>query len=186
MRSYHAARAVFSLFSTLAWIVILAGGALAVISSGLAMERASFGGGNEMVALMAAIPGAILSLLGFVMLVLSQIGRAGVDTAEYSQQMLQASRDHMEVSRQLVRQGEKLEQGYAALAAKLSSPSSVSYEGRIATAEGSSAAASPATPLSATGEGTTQKVGYADRLQIEQGIPMTTFQGADSKSTASS
>lgn len=90
MRSYHAARAVFSLFSTLAWIVILAGGALAIISAGMAAERSSFG--NDMVALMAAIPGAILSLLGFVMLVLSQIGRAGVDTAEYSQQMLKASR----------------------------------------------------------------------------------------------
>lgn len=184
MRSYHAARAVFTLFSTLAWVVILAGGALAVISGGMAAERASFG--NEMVALMAAIPGAILSLLGFVMLVLSQIGRAGVDTAEYSQQMLQASRDHMEVSRQLVRQGEKLEQGYAALAAKLGAPASASYEGRMPTAEASSSASSSATPLPAAGADTTAKVGYSDRLQIEQGIPMTTLNGAEAKSTSSS
>jgi hypothetical protein len=182
MRSYHAARAVFTLFSTLAWIVILAGGALAVISSGLAAERAGFG--NEMVALMAAIPGAILSLLGFVMLVLSQIGRAGVDTAEYSQQILKASRDHMEVSQQLVRQGEKLEQGYAALAAKLSTPSSVSYDGRLTSAEAPVAASASAMTLPASGEAVAAKVGYSDTLQIEQGVPMPTPNGADAKATA--
>ena len=135
---------------------------------------------------MVAIPGVLAVIFGLVMLVMAQMGRAGVDTAEYSQQMLQASRDHMEVSRQLVRQGEKLEQGYAAFAAKLGTPPSVSYEGRISTAETSSSAAPAATPLSAVGEGTTQKVGYSDRLQIEQGIPMTTLQGADAKSSASS
>lgn len=170
MRSYHAARAVFSLFSTLAWIVILAGGALAVISSGLAMERASFGGGNEMVALMAAIPGAILSLLGFVMLVLSQIGRAGVDTAEYSQQMLQVSRDHMEVSRQLVRQGEKLEQGYADLANKIATAASVSYAGKLPNETGTIPV--PTVPVAAPASETAPaKVGYSDLPRIEAAMP---------------
>jgi hypothetical protein len=175
MRSYHAARAVFTLFSTLSWIVILAGGALAAISSGLAMERASFGGGNEMVALMAAIPGAILSLLGFVMLVLSQIGRAGVDTAEYSQQMLQASRDHMEVSRQLVRQGEKLEQGYADLANKIAAAASVSYTGKLTSEAG--AMQVPIVPATAVASETVPtKVGYGDRLHIEETMPGVTLE----------
>jgi hypothetical protein len=173
MRSYHAARAVFTLFSTLSWIVILAGGALAVISSGLAMERASFGGGNEMVALMAAIPGAILSLLGFVMLVLSQIGRAGVDTAEYSQQMLQASRDHMEVSRQLVRQGEKLEQGYAGLASKIAA-ASASYASKLANEAGATAV--PTVPVAAVASETAPtKVGYGDLPRIEAAMPGVAF-----------
>lgn len=168
MRSYHAARTVFSLLSILAWFVILAGGALAVISGGMAAERASFG--NEMVALMAAIPGAFLSLLGFVMLVLSQIGRAGVDTAEYSQQMLQASRDHMEVSRQLVRQGEALEQGYAVLASKIEATSAVSYAGKLSSGEPVSSPAPLAVPLpNGTGDGEATKVGYGDHLRIENG-----------------
>jgi hypothetical protein len=174
MRSYHAARAVFTLFSTLSWIVIIAGGALAVISSGLAMERASFGGGNEMVALMAAIPGAILSLLGFVMLVLSQIGRAGVDTAEYSQQMLQASRDHMEVSRQLVRQGEKLEQGYADLANKIANAASAPYAGKLPSEAGATAV--PTVPVATVASETAPtKVGYGDLPRIEAAMPGVAF-----------
>ncbi|MFM2339731.1 MAG: hypothetical protein RLZZ360_367 [Candidatus Parcubacteria bacterium] len=184
MRSYHAARAVFSLFSGLAWTVILIG--ILAVFLGIARGRSINPYNPDLGAAVVAIPGVLAVVFGLVMLVMAQMGRAGVDTAEYSQQMLQASRDHMEVSRQLVRQGEKLEQGYAALAAKLSIPPSVSYDGRISTAEASSSAAPAATPLSATGEGTTQKVGYSDRLQIEQGIPMTTLQGADAKSTASS
>lgn len=184
MRSYHAARAVFSFFSIIAWIVILLGLVIAVL--GIARGQVLNPYNPDLPRIVAGVVGAILATFGLVMLVLSQMGRAGVDTAEYSQQMLQASRDHMEVSRQLVRQGEKLEQGYAALAAKLSTPSSVSYDGRISTAETSSSASSAATPLTAVGEGTTQKVGYSDRIQIEQGIPMTTLQGADAKSTASS
>jgi ABC-type xylose transport system permease subunit len=184
MRSYHAARAVFSFFSTLAWIVILLGLVIAVL--GIARGQVLNPYNPDLPRIVAGIVGAVLATFGLVMLVLSQMGRAGVDTAEYSQQMLQASRDHMEVSRQLVRQGEKLEQGYAALAAKLSTPTSVSYEGRIAAAVASPATASSAPPPPATGESTTPKVGYSDQLKIEQGIPMTILNGADAKSTSSS
>ncbi|PWE34094.1 hypothetical protein DDZ14_02750 [Maritimibacter sp. 55A14] len=44
-----------------------------------------------------------------------QNGRATVDMAEYTQQMLKIARDQLEVSKQALRQGGALDQGYAAL-----------------------------------------------------------------------
>lgn len=184
MRSYHAARAAFSLLSGLAWILILVG--IVVVVGGISQGPNINPRNPDLGSAVVAIPGALTSIFGLVMLVMAQMGRAGVDTAEYSQQMLQASRDHMEVSRQLVRQGEKLEQGYATLAAKLSTPASASYEGLTTTAEASSATAPSTTPLTATSERATAKVGYGDRLQIEQDVPLTTLNGTDAKSTAPS
>jgi hypothetical protein len=171
MRSYHAARAVFSLFSTLAWILILGGVILAVI--GFARGPSISPYNPDLASTLAAIPGVLLSIFGFVMLVLAQTGRAGVDTAEYSQQMLKASRDHMEVSQQLVRQGEKLEQGYAALASKLEAASGASYAGRVGASDAAPLSAPAATSLPlAAADAEPAKLGYGDRLQLENGAPL--------------
>jgi uncharacterized membrane protein len=180
MRSYHAARAVFTLFSTLAWILILVG--IVAVFGGFSAGRQINPYNPDLGVALVAVPGALVSIFGFVMLVLAQMGRAGVDTAEYSQQMLKASRDHMEVSQQLVRQGEKLEQGYAAVVAKLSAPTSVSYDGRLAPAEVPVTATASAAPLPVAGEAAA-KVGYRDTLQIEQGVPMPSLNGANTKTT---
>jgi hypothetical protein len=172
MRSYHAARAVFSLFSTLAWIIILAGVVIAVL--GIARGQVLNPYNPDLPRILAGIVGGLVAVFGLVMLVLAQTGRAGVDTAEYSQQMLQASRDHMEVSRQLVRQGEKLEQGYADLANKIATAASVSYAGKLPSEAGATPV--PTAPVAAvTPETVPSKVGYGDLPRIEAAMPGVAF-----------
>ena len=58
---------------------------------------------KEIVILLAMFPGFAVSFIGFLGLALVQIGRAGVDSAEYSQQTLKVARDQLEVSRQALR-----------------------------------------------------------------------------------
>ena len=54
-------------------------------------------------------------MLGFYGLALVQMGRAGVDSAEYSQQSLEVARQQLEVSREVLDQGKKTAASYAAL-----------------------------------------------------------------------
>ena len=126
MRSYEAARSLFALLSFLSWAVIVMGGIAAVFGGGAAADMMRYG--EQFIGfLVGAIPGVILALMGFFGLVFAQIGRAGVDTAEYSQQSLQISRDHLEVSRQALRHGEDVKNGFAALKAQVPVPATASY-----------------------------------------------------------
>jgi hypothetical protein len=126
MRSYEAARSLFGFLSFLSWVVIVLGCIAAVLGGAAAADMMRNGG--EFIAFIAgAIPGVILALTGFFGLVFAQIGRAGVDTAEYSQQSLQISRDQLEVSRNALRQGEEVKSGFVSLATQLSVPASASY-----------------------------------------------------------
>ena len=63
------------------------------------------------------IPGFAIMFLGFIGLVWTQMGRASIDSAEYAQQSLQLAREQLEISKQGLKQGQMLEQGYAALQA---------------------------------------------------------------------
>lgn len=105
MRSYEAARSLFSFFEFLSWCVIVLGVVLTLGGFAAAGQIGrGFGGGPAMVTYVAAFaPGASLTFAGFMGLVFCQIGRAGVDSAEYSQQMLKVARDQLEVSRQSLR-----------------------------------------------------------------------------------
>jgi hypothetical protein len=163
MRSYGVARGLFSLLSALAWVMIV-GGAFAAF--------AGFDYGAQMrspnplaMAITMGTPGVALFFFGFIMLATSQVGRASVDTAEYSQQMLQTARDHMDVSKQLLRQGEKLEAGYTALAAKVADAPSVSYTGHLTPTRADA-------PITVTGasieaDQTTKPLGYGDLPRLE-------------------
>ena len=91
----------------------------------LAGMQASFQIG--LMSLLFYVPGIVIFLVGFVSLSLSQIGRAGVDTAEYSQQMLQLSRDQLNVSQQTLRQGEQIKQSFEALKTSTASLSTASF-----------------------------------------------------------
>lgn len=117
MRSYEAARSYFSFLGFLSWCVIILGGIVA-IGALIAMGQMSRSfGGSPMAGLAGIIPGIAIMFAGFMGLVLVQIGRAGVDSAEYAQQGLQISREQLEISRQRLKQGAIREQGYAALQA---------------------------------------------------------------------
>ncbi len=116
MRSYEAARGLLSFLGFLAWCAII-GGILVAIGAGSAVSQTrSFGvTGGAMAGMMAAMPGLILAFLGFLALVLVQLGRAGVDTAEYTQQMLKIARDQLEVSKQSLKQGGAPQQSFEPL-----------------------------------------------------------------------
>lgn len=133
MRSYDAARSLFSLLTVLAWIVIGVGALAALGLGAKASEMSRWNGGSSGGAfLMGMLPGLAMSFVGFLGLVFAQVGRAGVDTAECSQQMLQLSRDHLEVSKQSLRQGEAVRLGFEALAVKQAVAPSASYADRAA------------------------------------------------------
>lgn len=115
MISYQAARSYFSVLAFLSWCVIIIGGLVALVAFGAVGQMSRGYGGSSMAGLAGMVPGLGIMFAGFMGLVLVQIGRAGVDTAEYTQQMLQISRDQLEVSKEALKQGVKGEAGYAAL-----------------------------------------------------------------------
>ncbi|WP_323768503.1 MULTISPECIES: hypothetical protein [Roseobacteraceae] len=116
MKSYEAARGLLTFLGFLAWCGIIVGIILAIGAGAVVRQMSSFGGGgNGMAGLVAAMPGFILAFLGFLSLALVQIGRAGVDTAEYTQQMLKIARDQLDVSRQALKQDAALSQSFVAL-----------------------------------------------------------------------
>jgi hypothetical protein len=111
MRSYEAARNLFSFLALCSWAVIVLGGIVAF--SGGTIAGTGFGrGASGMSALIGAAPGIILAMIGFYGLALVQMGRAGVDNAEYSQQSLEVARQQLEVSRQVLAQGKTTAASY--------------------------------------------------------------------------
>jgi hypothetical protein len=129
MRSYHAARSLFGFLSLLSWTVIILGGIGAVAGGSIVSDMVPYYE-RGLGFLIGLIPGVILSIGGFLGLVFAQIGRAGVDTAEYSQQSLQISREQLEVSRQSLRHGEEVKNGFASLKAQLVVPATATYAGQ--------------------------------------------------------
>ncbi len=95
MRSYHAARSLFSFLSFVAWALIVIGGLMAIV--GAEASQNMFRGGS---ALIGALPGTFIAAFGLLMLAVTQNARASVDTAEYTQQMLKVARDQLQISQQ--------------------------------------------------------------------------------------
>lgn len=113
MRSYQAARGLFSFLSVLAWLIIIAGGLIAFaglqVGSGIIPRNPDAG------VILALVAGAFVAVIGFTLLAMSQVGRSTVDSAEYGQQMLQLARESLEVSRQSLRHTEQMKTGFEAL-----------------------------------------------------------------------
>lgn len=114
MRSYEAARSYFGFLEFLSWCVIGLGVIAALIGMSAASEMRGYGGASAAAVILAAMPGGALAFLGFLGLVFCQIGRANVDMAEYTQQGLKISREQLEISKQVLKQGASSEKGYAA------------------------------------------------------------------------
>ena len=116
MRSYEAARSLFSFLGFCAWVVIIIGVIAALVGASAVGQMGGYGRGPSGLASFAGLlPGLAMSFVGFIGLALVQIGRAAVDTAEYTQQMLKIARDQLDVSKQGLNQGKAVEQGFAAL-----------------------------------------------------------------------
>jgi len=117
MRSYEAARRYFSIMGFGSWSVIIIGVLVALVSAGGVSQYA--GGG---VGLLAMLPGFGIVIVGFLLLVFVQIGRANVDTAEYTQQMLKIARDQLDVSKQSLKQGGTFQKNYVSLNVEAKDP----------------------------------------------------------------
>ena len=114
MRSYEAARNLFGFLGICSWAVI-AFGAILAFSGGTIVGTGMGRNASGLSALMGAAPGFILAMLGFYGLALVQMGRAGVDSAEYAQQSLDLSRQQLELSKQALEQGKAAAASYASL-----------------------------------------------------------------------
>lgn len=106
MRSYDTARAVFSFLEFVTWASVAIGVILVFVGIEEAPRNAK---------LLGATPGILFTLFGILGVATVQAGRAGVDSAEYGQQMLKIARDQLEVSRQSLKQQEADRNSFAAL-----------------------------------------------------------------------
>lgn len=114
MRSYEAARGLFSFLAMCSWGIILVGGIVA-FAAGAALSSGFGGNPNAITLIFAFMPGAGISLAGLYGLAIVQMARAGVDSAEYGQQALGVARQQLEVSQQALNQSKQLAASYAAL-----------------------------------------------------------------------
>jgi len=121
MRSYEAARSLFSFLGFIAWSVVVFGVIGALISAAGVSQYAGGGAG-----LIAMVPGIGIAITGFILVAFVQMGRATVDTAEYTQQMLKLSRDQLEVSKQGLKLQYAVPQTFATAAQKETAPESKS------------------------------------------------------------
>lgn len=117
MRSYEAARNLFTVLGFISWAVIIIGMLISLAGASAANSALGFPGGQRSSALAFAgmLPGLRVVLSGFLMLCAVQVARAGVDTAEYSQLLLKVAREQLEVSKQALNRGEKVVTGFAAI-----------------------------------------------------------------------
>jgi len=111
MRSYEAARSLFSFLAFMAWSVVVVGVIVALIGAAGASQYGGSGAG-----LLAMVPGIGIGITGLILVAFVQMGRATVDTAEYTQQMLSISRDQLEVSKQGLKLQSVVPQTFAAAA----------------------------------------------------------------------
>jgi hypothetical protein len=124
MRSYEAARSLFSFLAFIAWSTVAIGVLVALISAEGVSRYAGDGAG-----LLAMVPGIGIGITGLVLVAFVQMGRANVDTAEYTQQMLKISRDQLEVSKQALKRQNTLPQSFEAVAKVHPNAASASFSG---------------------------------------------------------
>jgi hypothetical protein len=93
MQSYETSRKVLGFFEFCAWCAF-GGGAIL-----LALAASALANGGALSALTFGAGGGAVALLAMIGIVVVQMSRAGLDTAEYTGQLLKVARDQLEVSR---------------------------------------------------------------------------------------
>lgn len=92
--NYGASRGILGFSELVLWCGIGLGLILALVAGGAASSGFGVSG------ILAAIPGIAISVFCFVGVVMVQMAKAAVDTADYSYQMLSVARDQLAVSKQ--------------------------------------------------------------------------------------
>ena len=100
--NYRAARSVFGIAEFVLWCGFGLGIILAIVAAG----AASNGFGSP--GILAAAPGLAFSILCFIGMVIVQIGKAGVDSADFAYQSLAIARQQLEISKQALKQDAKV------------------------------------------------------------------------------
>jgi hypothetical protein len=114
MRSYETSRKIFSILEFFGWAAVVLGAIVVVTGFGAASATRGYNGSG--LALMAIVPGLALAFFGLMGIAGAQVGRAGVDTAEMTGQMLKVARDQLQVSKDALRGGKQTETGFASVA----------------------------------------------------------------------
>lgn len=99
MRSYETARRHFSFLEFFSWATVVVGVIVALGGLGLGSQADIFGRYSGGMAFLAALPGLKIVFAGYLGVIAAQIGRAGVDSAEYGQQSLAVAREQLAISR---------------------------------------------------------------------------------------
>ncbi|WP_421702326.1 hypothetical protein [Aliiroseovarius sp.] len=110
MRSYSTARRLFSILEFGGRVIIAIG---LIVGYILAASVETYVSDGTKILLFLLV-GLGASFIGLIVIGAVQNWRAGVDSAEYNQQMLKVARDQLAVSRQALRQGTTQPQGFAA------------------------------------------------------------------------
>lgn len=95
MRDYSTARGLFGFMGFIGWAAIIVGLIVAMIGGA---GGSSFGREvGPLAAVLAAMPGLMLALSGFLIVAFVEIGRAGIDTAENTQEALAVGREQLQI-----------------------------------------------------------------------------------------
>lgn len=112
MQSYQTARSVYSFLGFLAWCVIILG---VIVALGGGTATQAIGRNASLIQFfLGAAPGILMFLAGIYGLAMVQMGRTGVDGAEYAQQSLDVSRQQLEISKQMLAQNKTSAASYSA------------------------------------------------------------------------
>ncbi len=99
--NYGAARSILALAELTLWCGIGLGVIVAIVAAGAASR--GFGSSG----LLAAVPGIFISVICFLGIVIVQMAKATVDSADYGYQMLGVARDQLSISQQALRHSEQ-------------------------------------------------------------------------------
>ena len=132
--NYGAARGILGLAEIILWLGVGAG-VLMALGAGSAASR-GFGASG----ILAAAPGLFLAINCFIGIVLLQMSKASVDTADYTYQMLKLSRDQLAVSKQALQVQKEAPTSYATAPTPVAPAAQASFsENGAATATGDAA-----------------------------------------------
>lgn len=96
-KQYGTARSLLSFAEFVAWIGILVGVAFAFFAFDKGLHSI-YGGTNIAAGVIASMPGAAIAFMGIIVVAFVQMGRAGIDTAEMTRELVTLNRRQLEIA----------------------------------------------------------------------------------------